>query len=121
VIVLAVWATWCLPCIDLIESLEVLKKEFGAEVQVVGLTTEPKSSGTELLSFLRERNIDFEIGWIDQEQRQILLAGRDAIPSMFVVRKDGSVIRRFIGWNTQNTNQLLREAVKEALQSGSIK
>jgi thiol-disulfide isomerase/thioredoxin len=115
VVVLAVWATWCSPCRDLITALSELKREFGSEIQIVGLTTEPESARSDVVSFLHEKQIDFEIGWLDEKRKSVVLAGSDSIPQIFILGKDGAVARRFIGWNPENTLPGLREIVNATL------
>ena len=74
-----------------------------------------------MLAFLNENNIDFPVAWLDAEQGKVLLGGRDAIPQIWVLAADGTVAKRFVGWNQQSTLPIVREAVEEALIKAAAK
>ena len=116
VIVVALWASWCLPCRFVITALNDIKKDFKFRgIRVIGLTTEDPVTGSEVCDFLNEGGVNFSIGWLDAARGKILMGGRDAIPQVLVLASDGTINKRFIGWNEPKTLPLLREALEEAL------
>ena len=52
-LILDFWATWCAPCVKAIPKLEQLQRDFGNQLQVLMVTSQPKSTIT---SFFSTRN-----------------------------------------------------------------
>lgn len=112
------WATWCGPCRMETPELVRLHKEFQSRgVEMVGLSTEnPDASARSVSEFVREFNVDYQIGWAKPEVAQIMMQGRTSIPQSFIIARDGRIIRRFIGFNPDTTPTQLREALERALK-----
>lgn len=118
VLLVNLWATWCGPCRMETPELVKLHKEFQSRgVEMVGLSTEdPVASARSVSEFVREFNVDYQIGWAKREVAQIMMQGRTSIPQSFIIARDGRVIRRFIGFNPDTTATQLREALEQALK-----
>ncbi len=117
VIVLAVWASWCEPCRMVISGLNDFNRDFSSRgVAVIGLNTETTAQErTDVRLFLENNKIHFKLGWLDEEKRKILLAERDVVPQFLIVRSDGVLVKRLVGWNQEHTFPMLREAIEEEL------
>ena len=118
VLLVNLWATWCGPCRMETPELVRLHKEFQSRgVEMIGLSTEnPTSSARSVSDFVREFNVDYQIGWAKPEVAQIMMQGRTSIPQSFIIARDGRVIRRFIGFNPETTPTQLKEALEQALK-----
>jgi thiol-disulfide isomerase/thioredoxin len=118
VMLVNLWATWCGPCRMETPELVRLHKEFQSRgVEMIGLSTEnPDSSARSVSDFMREFNVDYQIGWAQIEVAQILMQGRTSIPQSFIIARDGRVVRRFIGFNPETTPTQLKEALEQALK-----
>jgi thiol-disulfide isomerase/thioredoxin len=118
VLFINLWATWCGPCRSETPELVRLHKEFQSRgVEMVGLSTEnPDASARSVSEFVREFNVDYQIGWAKPEVAQIMMQGRTSIPQSFIIARNGRVIRRFIGFNPDTTPTQLREALELALK-----
>jgi thiol-disulfide isomerase/thioredoxin len=118
VLFINLWATWCGPCRSETPELVRLHKEFQSRgVEMVGLSTEnPDASARSVSDFVREFNVDYEIGWAKPEVAQIMMSGRTSIPQSFIIARDGRIIRRFIGFNPDTTPTQLRQALEQALK-----
>lgn len=118
VMLINLWATWCGPCRSETPELVRLHKEFQSRgVEMIGLSTEnPDASARSVSDFVREFNVDYQIGWAKPEVAQIMMGGRTSIPQSFIIAKDGRVVRRFIGFNPDTTPTQIKEALEQALK-----
>jgi thiol-disulfide isomerase/thioredoxin len=118
VLLVNLWATWCGPCRMETPELVRLNKEFQSRgVELIGLSTEnPDASARSVSEFVREFNVDYQIGWAKPEVAQIMMQGRTSIPQSFIIARDGRVVRRFIGFNPETTPTQLKEALEQALK-----
>jgi peroxiredoxin len=117
VLLVNLWATWCGPCRMETPELVKLNKEFRDRgVQMIGLSTEdPQASAQSVSNFVREYQVDYQIGWATREVALALMQGRTNIPQSFIIARDGRIIRRFIGFNPQSTPDQLKQALEQAL------
>ena len=111
------WASWCGPCRMETPELVKLNKEFRDRgVEMIGLSTEdPDASAESVSDFMREYNVDYQIGWATREVALGLMQGRTNIPQSFIIARDGRIIKRFIGFSPASTPVQLRQALEQAL------
>jgi thiol-disulfide isomerase/thioredoxin len=117
VMVVNLWATWCGPCRLEIPELVKLHKEFHSRgVEIIGLSTEnPDASAEKVRKFIQDFQIDYRIGWAPVEVGAPLMQGRDAIPQIFVISRDGRILKRFVGFSAAYPSQL-KQALEDALK-----
>jgi peroxiredoxin len=117
VMVVNLWATWCGPCRLEIPELVKLHKEFHSRgVEVIGLSTEnPDASAEKVRKFIQDFQIDYRIGWAPVEVGAPLMQGHQAIPQVFVISRDGRILKRFIGFSPANSAAELKQALEDAL------
>ena len=117
VLLINLWATWCGPCRMETPELVKLHKEFQSRgVEMIGLSTEdPDSSTQSVREFVREYEVDYQIGWATREVAQTLMQGKTNIPQSFIIARDGRILKRFIGFNPQSTPPQLKKALEDAL------
>jgi len=117
VLLVNLWATWCGPCRMETPELVKLHKEFQSRgVEMIGLSTEdPEASAESVSDFIREYNVDYQIGWATREVAIALMQGRSSIPQSFVIARDGRIVRRFIGFRPDLTPGQIKAALEEAL------
>ena len=118
VMVVNLWATWCGPCRREIPELVKLHKEFHSRgVEMIGLSTEnPEASAEKVRKFIQDFQIDYRIGWAPVEVGTPLMQGRDAIPQIFVISRDGRILQHFVGCSAANTYAELKQALEDALK-----
>jgi len=121
VLLVNLWATWCGPCRMEIPELVKLHKEFQSRgVEMIGLSTEdPEALAESVSDFIRQYNVDYQIGWATREVAQTLMQGRSSIPQSFVIARDGRIVRRFIGFRADLTPGQIKAALEEALAEKS--
>lgn len=83
---------------------------------MIGLSTEdPDASAQSVADFVRQYEVDYQIGWATREVAITLMQGRTSIPQSFIIARDGRIVKRFIGFNPQSTPPQLKQALEEAL------
>jgi thiol-disulfide isomerase/thioredoxin len=117
VLLVNLWATWCGPCRMETPALVRLNKEFQSRgVEMIGLSTEdPDASAQSVANFMREYEVNYQIGWATREVAQTLMQGRTSIPQSFIIARDGRIVKRFIGFHPDATPPQLKQALEEAL------
>ncbi len=98
IVVVDFWATWCPPCRAALPGLMKLHERFHAKgFEVVGVSLDPDLD--KLGAFVEENKLPWInlVGEKDGDEMKFPLAEKyeiDAIPSMFLVGKDGKVLAR---------------------------
>jgi thiol-disulfide isomerase/thioredoxin len=119
VLLVNLWATWCVPCrLETPELVRLYKEYQPRGVELIGLSTEnPEASAETVRSFVKEYKVDYRIGWATPEVAVSLMQGSGNIPQSFIITRDGRILRRFIGFAADRTPQQLRQALEQALKS----
>lgn len=101
IVVLDLWASWCIPCRKEVPHLVELNKEYGSKgVEVVGLTTEnPERDGKAVRDFAKEFKINYRVGWSPRDLSLALMRGNQSIPQTFVIAPGGRVVAHYRGYN----------------------
>jgi peroxiredoxin len=117
VMVVNLWATWCGPCRQEIPELIKLHKEFHSRgVEMIGLSTEnPDASAEKVRKFILDFQIDYRIGWAPVQVAGPLMQEYQAIPQIFVISRDGRILKHFVGFSPANTSAQLKQALEDAL------
>lgn len=101
VVFLAFWATWCEPCEREIPVLIEAQKEFGARGLVVaGITAEPSA---EVKAYLADHGFNDFATAIDGEKSANRSYGIDLVPRLFVINREGIVVRMIRGLPGEGT------------------
>jgi cytochrome c biogenesis protein CcmG, thiol:disulfide interchange protein DsbE len=87
VVLIDFWATWCPPCRELIPELNELKKKFGDDLVVIGITNEPPEK---VKSFMKTHPIEYNIG-SDESDKMNSVIGIQGIPHALVITPDNIV------------------------------
>src|SRR5688572_1936197 len=105
VVLLNVWATWCLPCVTEMPALERLYRQFrndGLEVVAVsvdagfGQTDDLGRPGGDVRAFVKERDLTFTV-LLDPQRRVERLFQLVGVPTTIVIARDGRIVRKAVG------------------------
>jgi len=107
VVVLNLWATWCVPCLREIPDLVALEKEFAARgVTLVGLGMDDPGTLTEQVEPFRRKNFPAFRTWLRSEPDMDALvsvvdpAWNEILPTTYLIGRDGKVAKKIQGKRT---------------------
>jgi len=116
VVLLNVWATWCGPCKREIPDLIELNSEMASKgVMVFGVSVDQHEKKlTMVTNYVEKAGINY-INIVDQSPPKIADAygGINAIPTTFIIDRNGNVVQKLVGMKTKAEFQA---AVERALQ-----
>jgi cytochrome c biogenesis protein CcmG, thiol:disulfide interchange protein DsbE len=107
VLVLDFYATWCEPCRQSIPRLNGLQNQYGPEgVQVVGLNVGGPDDRIKVNAFAKELDIQYPLGFPDKSLTDLFLADDQTIPQTFIFSRDGTMAKRFVGFDATTSAEL---------------
>jgi thiol-disulfide isomerase/thioredoxin len=95
VVLVNFWATWCPPCRAEIPDLIKLQERYRDKLVVLGIS-EDEVGPDEVKAFVTEQKINYPIAMSTPEMSQIF-KGVSALPTTFVIDRDGKVQMRHVG------------------------
>jgi cytochrome c biogenesis protein CcmG/thiol:disulfide interchange protein DsbE len=97
VVILDFWATWCKPCRLELPHFVALQEEFGKDaLQIIGVSLDRVGS-EEVASFVKEWKIPYIVVMGNGEVVRDY-GGIRGIPTTFVIDKQGSIYRKYVGY-----------------------
>lgn len=105
VVIVDFWATWCPPCRKGIPDLIKLKKDFKDKLVVIGVSVDTDTQ-KDVIPFIKEYGINYHIAYADNNITQAY-GGVQAIPTSFIIDKDGNIVKSFVGLQDISTYQSL--------------
>lgn len=114
-VLLNLWATWCVPCREEMPALNALEGAMGGErFQVLALSVD--KDGLELArAFLKEVKADRLALYNDPQSRANFLMKGYGLPTTVLIAPDGMELGRIVGpaeWNTPEAKALIGAALK---------
>lgn len=116
VVVLNIWATWCIPCRTEMPSMEKLYRELGPKgLKMVAVSVDNAGEETTIRNFVKEYGLTFEIlhdaaGSIQSIYRTT------GVPETFVLDRDGVIRKKWIGaddWASEGNKRLLEQLLAQ--------
>jgi thiol-disulfide isomerase/thioredoxin len=116
VVLVNVWATYCIPCREEMPSLERLSRALGPKgLVVVGVSIDNPGLEPQIREFVKQYGLTFPIlqegtGHIEEQLDAF------GIPATFVVAKDGMIRRKVIGaqrWDTPDNRAMVERLLAE--------
>jgi thiol-disulfide isomerase/thioredoxin len=95
VVFLKFWATWCGPCRAGMPSMESLYNKF-KDTEFEMLAVNLREREADVLAFLEVSNLSFPI-LHDSDARVGTAYGVQALPTTFIINKEGRIVARHVG------------------------
>jgi len=114
VILVNFFASWCPPCRAEIPHLNKLREKYKKDFEIISILVSDKKSNIEMLTFIDEFNIKYPItnGPSNKDFAQHL-GGIKTIPTMYLLRKDGSIMEKYKGMIPE---EMLESDIQRAIQ-----
>jgi peroxiredoxin len=116
VVLLGFWATWCGPCRREIPRLQALQKAYASRgLVIVGLSVDREDGPEEVHEFVRANGMTWPNAIADDAVVQSF-GSVEAIPTTFVIDREGRIAHRLVGLQSE---ERLRQLLEPLLESGS--
>jgi peroxiredoxin len=116
IVLLNIWATWCLPCRTEMPSMQRLEERLGPKgLRIVAVTVDDPGMEAKIQAFVDEYELTFEIlhdapGAIRRQYRTT------GVPETFIIGRDGTIRRWIIGaddWSSDANIAFLERLLAE--------
>jgi thiol-disulfide isomerase/thioredoxin len=115
VVLLNLWATWCLPCRKEMPSLDRLQKEMGSDkFEVVAISVDRKGAAASK-KFLDETQVERLALYVDATARLSSELRVVGLPATLLLDAQGREIGRLLGgaeWDSEDAKRLIRSALQ---------
>jgi cytochrome c biogenesis protein CcmG, thiol:disulfide interchange protein DsbE len=115
VILLNLWATYCIPCRTEMPAIERLSHRLaGTDFAVLAVSVDVVDS-TAVNAFVREYGLSFDV-WHDQPGTTERLYQTTGVPETFIIDRDGVIVKKAIGsmdWDDPVNEILIRRLLAQ--------
>ena len=119
VIMVNIWATWCLPCRVEMPSIEKLHQSLGPRgLKVIAVSVDDPGTETQIQNFVKQYGLTFEIlhDPKGQDGEVSRLYETTGYPETVIIGRDGLIRKRLIGatdWNSPQNRGLVERLLAE--------
>lgn len=111
VVIIDFWATWCPPCREEIPHFVELYNQYKDQgLEIIGVSMD-QSPERVIPGFIEKNNINYTI-LFGEDKVYDLYGGINAIPTTFIVDKDGNLVRKYMGYKEKG---VFEQDIKELL------
>lgn len=116
VVMLNVWATWCLPCRVEMPSIEALNKDYAPKgLKIVAVSIDDPGMDSAIRAFAKQYGLTFDI-LHDPSGKITDMYDISGYPETFIVGKDGVIRKKLMqatDWNTPDARALVDRLLAE--------
>lgn len=119
VLLVNIWATWCVPCRVEMPAIEKLHRAYAPRgLKVVAVSVDEAGMEPQIRSFVKEYDLTFEVlhdpgGQLGEVSKAFQVAG---YPETVIVGRDGLIRKRLLGihdWNSDENRALVERLLEE--------
>jgi len=103
VVVLDFWASWCVPCRRSFPWMNKIQQKYADDGLVV-IAVNLDNDASDAQKFLQQYPAGFTITY-DHERQLVREYVVEAMPSSFLINRDGSIIERHLGFKSGKTDE----------------
>ena len=119
VVVLDFYATWCEPCRYETPHLVAMQQHYADQgLKVIGLNVGGEDDREEVPKYAKEFNIQYPLGFPDDEFVNAYMSGDQLIPETVVFDRSGKIVKRIVGYDKKGGQELAR-VVQATLAAGA--
>ena len=96
VVLLNIWATWCLPCVEEMPSMEKLHHEMGGEDFIIVAVSIDGTGAEKVVPFVKKHGLSFTV-LVDRKATVKSLFQVTGVPESIIIDKDGIILEKVIG------------------------
>ena len=116
VVMVNVWATWCLPCRVEMPSIEALHQAYAEKgFKVLAVSVDDPGHGETIRAFVRQYKLTFEI-LHDPEKKIVEEYDILGYPETFIIGRDGVIRKKLLSatdWNSPDHRALVERLLAE--------
>ena len=103
VVVLDFWASWCVPCRRSFPWMNEMQEKYGDDgLVIIAVNLDNEASAAE--KFLQQYPAEFSISY-DHDRQLVHQYAVEAMPSSFLIDRDGTTIERHMGFKSGKTDE----------------
>lgn len=120
VVLLDMFSSQCSHCVEHAPHVAEIYNQYRQRgFTVLGLATDEQGRVSDVRSFMTTAKIGYPVGFLTAEVIAYFMDNRNhGVPQMVLFGRDGKMIRRLIGWNEKN-GQDLKAAIEAGLSTPS--
>src|SRR5262249_12305822 len=100
VVLVNFWATWCGPCREEVPELIALKEKYRGKLLIIGISQDSEPPAT-VKAFAQARGMNYPVV-MDTDALDNLFPGVSALPTTFLVDREGRVVKKHVGMLSAN-------------------
>lgn len=118
VVLLNIWATWCVPCVHELPTLDRLQAELGGETFTVIAVTIDRGGSAVVRSFLERHSLSHLPAYLDAQGKLASALGAVGLPVTYIIGRDGRLEGSLVGpadWSSEPAKALIRFFIAEKI------
>lgn len=114
VVMLNVWATWCIPCRTELPDLEALHQRYNNDgLTIVGVSIDESGAANDVMAFAQETGVTYTL-WHDPADRVSGVFLANGVPATYLIGRDGTLRWRWMGPLSKD-DKALQQTLEQAL------
>lgn len=116
IVLLNIWASWCVPCREEMPQLDKLQAELGAKDFDVVAVNIDRGGGDKAKKFLEETGATHLVPYADPSGKLFAAAKAVGMPTTLLIDRDGKEIGRLVGpadWGSEDAKRLIEAAIAQ--------
>lgn len=116
VVLLNLWATWCLPCVQEMPALEKLASQYSeADFRIIALSQD-KGGLSVIQNFYKVNKINKLGIYYEQDSKLSNFLSVRGLPSSYLISRKGQIVARLEGsssWDTENIKKVISNEIEK--------